>query len=184
MESIMRHIKNLMINLSLILISIGLVLIYWYNYDGRLGEGDYFLYYAGFDAIKKKGEENLHIADTLIVDYNDNFIIAQRLSVRFFYDCKKPILSDSNIKSISIFGNRVEYVIIDKKKDLIYITLDDNKFIRKKDELGIQLNFTDEDNDKVKNKLIKNKYLYHNDVTLDFALKNCKEDFIYSIIEY
>lgn len=180
----MYYIKKLIFNLLLILVPIVLFLVSWHHNDGELGKGDYFAYDGAGYGIKKKGKDDLYILRILTLDYNDDFIIAQRLPQRSFHGCKKSVFPDLNITSTIIFGSEIQYIIIDKNTDKIYGTYDYRKFQQKRKEIGLQLDFTLKDINSVQNKIIKDKHLYQNNVTLDFALKNCIESFIDPIIEY
>ncbi len=118
---------------------------YWYYNEGKLGKGDYFLYYSGYDAIRSFANKKLHLSYILDVKYNDNYIIAIRYPLRYF-NCP-----DEKI----FFDKALSYIVIDKKSNTVYSSYNKNnfdKFIRKQ---NIKIFFTNREYEKATSRFEK-----------------------------
>ena len=171
-----RIIKKILIGIILfIVVIVSLVAVFFY-FDGRLGKGDYFLYYAHPDAIKSRSIKGLYLADTLYAEYDDDFIIAQRIPVRF-YSCPNM--------STSIYKNKLQYLIIDKNTNKIYGTYNIIKFLEKKNKLGVDIDFDSERNKLVQKNIKNSQHIYNNrDEDIEYMRNYCQEKQEYPIIEY
>jgi hypothetical protein len=150
--------------------------ILFYKFYGKLGKGSYFLYDTGYQAIKCRKNKNIYLSDIKQIEYDDNFIIALRIPQKFFYECN----STTEVFAIP----KLQYVIIDKKRDKIYATYDKNKFKKKVKNLNINLMFDNQDIKQANIKLEKKRHVYKSDKSLEYLKNNCKEDFIYPIEEF
>jgi len=147
-------------------------LFYWYYNDGKLGKGDYFLYKTGFPAIKSFSDKDIYLAEIYQIKYNNNFIIAARLPIRFLYDCPSEKI---------LYDNKFQYLIIDKHTNIIYGTYDKNKFIKKLESLKVGLSFSAHDYKVIKDKYNKRKHLYE---VNHKNIKDCKTIYIDDIVKY
>jgi len=159
--------KKMTITLIILLI----IISSFFYFDGRLGKGSYFIYYAHPDAIKSTEIKNLYLADILGVKYNERYVIAYRIPAKFF---------DCSTTSSVIYIRKVQYIIIDKETEKIYVTYKKEKFQQKKNEFEIDLFFTKDENMRMVNKL-KNNSAY---AEKTMSLEECTESFNYPLIQY
>lgn len=168
----MKRIKIILIWLIGVVGLVLLSMIYLYYNDGKLGKGNYFIYNIGFNAIKSFKDQKLYLIDILKSKYNDNYITAIRIPGKIFYGKKD---------CATFFDYSIHYLIINKKTAKVYETDDYLKFKHKIKKLNVDLAFTIQEIEQVKDRLEKNQHLYRNTKTLEYLKNNCKEDFKYPI---
>jgi len=147
------------------------LLIYLYYNDGKLGKGEYFLYYANPTSLKSFNNKNLYIADIIDTKYNDKYILLCRVPLKS-YTC--------NNKDYQQYINKLQYLIVVKSTNKIYVTYNYKKFVNKLQKLSINLSFEKEDLENMNSLFSKNKHIYSND---ELPPTNCKEDNTSTLIE-
>lgn len=155
--------------------SILFLLIYLFlKYDGYLGKGDYFIYYSGYDVIKSKKNKNIYLSDIRSYEYGNNYIIALRIPVEHYY-CP-------NYNAFTISEKKLQYVIIDKKNDNIYLTYNKNNFFNMKEKLNINLKIKPSDEVRILKK--SRTSIYDNETRNIKRIKECKKENIFPVIKY
>lgn len=160
----MKIIFKILRILVYILIGVLLLAIYSYYNDGKLGKGDYFIYYSGTNALKSFENKELYIADIISSDYDDKYIILCRVPLKS-YVC--------NNKDYQKYINKLQYLIVIKETNKIYATYDYKKFVDKLKEIASSLFFGKKDLQEINRLFTKNRHIYNNE---ELPPTNCKEE--------
>lgn len=156
-------------------ITLGTIIFLFFAFD--LGKGYYYDDYKGSVIIlKSKRLKDFYFEHVLAFKYDEKYIIAQFIP-QINYKCP------NTYEYLNI--NRLKYMIVDKSTDVVFVTDKRKKFIEKKKQLHVKINFDIESTEEVEE--IRKKYVdtfnnkYEN---INYIKKYCTEIRGYSVVEY
>ena len=94
-------------------------------------------YYKNRGCYFKKDNINDSLAHIVNWEYDDNHIILARYPEDDYNCIDNTFFSDHTHLALL----NIEYIIVDKSKDIIYATFDKDKFLKKRNELGVKIYF-------------------------------------------
>ena len=129
------ELKGLYVFIKIVFGLIVLVLLWtqWDSHNRSLANG-YYMDYGSGNSIKSTKDTRVFVGGILDYNYDENHIIAKRFP-RMNYSCSNPTSLES------YFIQKIQYIIIDTKHDIVFTTFNKNIFQNKLKNLKISMKF-------------------------------------------